>query len=103
MPKYKKIKVAKWTKDGKILIFERRLKKRLPTLKQYAIRKYFGSLASTTKGVKGVVRTSTGLIPKSSKIMRDLLKLDADDLITPELEREYNDMIESIKRSRKRK
>ncbi|MCL6577968.1 MAG: hypothetical protein K6T73_01090 [Candidatus Bathyarchaeota archaeon] len=64
-------------------------RKKTTSLKQFAIRKRFGEIASKTRGIKGVVRDEERLMPKSAHEMKIIEGTKAEELITTEVRKEY--------------
>ncbi len=87
--KYEKVTRYKFIPPDIVKIITYYRKKGIPTLKQYAIRKNFGKFAKQTKGLKGTIQVEDHPIPKSAYEMKKVTGIKAEDLITPELIKEY--------------
>ena len=90
--KYEKVEYYLFEPPDKIRIITYYRRKKRPTLKQYAIRKFFGILAQKTKSLKGVTlhKEKKRLMPTSAYAVGKAIEgIKAEDLITPELIKEY--------------
>lgn len=92
MPRHKTETLTwyKWHDPDKIKVITYKRRKPKPTLKQFALRKNFGLVAHKNKGLVGTTVHNGYLMPSISKEMKEIIGTKSEDLITPDIIKEYD-------------